>query len=480
MVQFRLGDAGAHEVALVGDFNGWHPEHRLHQVQPGVWAVDVALEPGVYNYVFVVDGTTWRLDPLANAGDRRLRRREQPRRRAHARGALVSAAARGIAMLGLGTAVLAMAVPRSASAQEWRASARLGRVTYEGAPAGASAGSSAVLGLGRLAPAALAGPLGRDSAQRRSILGRAGRLAALRRPGHIRPAAGRLRQRIHPAGARDRERRAGAFAGAAALSVADARADPHRPVGTRRGRRADGGRLRELAGRSARDAGRRGRATEPARRRAAGAGPPHRRRARVRAPGTAAGAAGPDACLAGSQHHARLRRRRAPVRAGRAAALGVGGALGRRRTRPHGVDRRRSRRGGPGARAAAGRPRQRLRSALPLGQPDVGVGRPEHPAGRPPRVCRAGRSAGPRRPRHHRAPPARRARARPPSPATSPAGSRCRCSARARAGSTRPELAPGVYHYAFVAEDGTWFVPESVPGRQDDGMGGHTAVLVVS
>ena len=29
-----------------------------------------------------------------------------------------------------------------------------------------------------------------------------------------------------------------------------------------------------------------------------------------------------------------------------------------------------------------------------------------------------------------------------------------------------------MYHYAFVAEDGTWFVPESVPGRQDDGMGG--------
>ena len=40
-------------------------------------------------------------------------------------------------------------------------------------------------------------------------------------------------------------------------------------------------------------------------------------------------------------------------------------------------------------------------------------------------------------------------------------------------------LAPGVYHYAFVTEDGTWFVPESVPGRQDDGMGGQVAVLVV-
>jgi hypothetical protein len=41
-------------------------------------------------------------------------------------------------------------------------------------------------------------------------------------------------------------------------------------------------------------------------------------------------------------------------------------------------------------------------------------------------------------------------------------------------------LEPGVYHYAFVAANGTWFVPRSVPGRQDDGMGGQTAVLVVT
>ncbi len=41
-------------------------------------------------------------------------------------------------------------------------------------------------------------------------------------------------------------------------------------------------------------------------------------------------------------------------------------------------------------------------------------------------------------------------------------------------------LEPGVYHYAFVVGDGHWFVPKSVPGRQDDGMGGQTAVLVVA
>jgi hypothetical protein len=65
IVQFRLADTAAHEVALVGDFNGWRPEHRLHQVAGGVWSVGVALAPGVYHYVFVVDGEVMRLDPLA-------------------------------------------------------------------------------------------------------------------------------------------------------------------------------------------------------------------------------------------------------------------------------------------------------------------------------------------------------------------------------------------------------------------------------
>ena len=40
-------------------------------------------------------------------------------------------------------------------------------------------------------------------------------------------------------------------------------------------------------------------------------------------------------------------------------------------------------------------------------------------------------------------------------------------------------LEPGVYEYAFVDADGRWFVPPSVPGRREDGMGGHVALLVV-
>ncbi|NIQ59829.1 MAG: hypothetical protein GWN02_30020, partial [Gemmatimonadetes bacterium] len=43
----------------------------------------------------------------------------------------------------------------------------------------------------------------------------------------------------------------------------------------------------------------------------------------------------------------------------------------------------------------------------------------------------------------------------------------------------RLAVRPGFHHYAFRTADGKWFVPESVPGRRDDGFGGAVAVLVV-
>lgn len=39
---------------------------------------------------------------------------------------------------------------------------------------------------------------------------------------------------------------------------------------------------------------------------------------------------------------------------------------------------------------------------------------------------------------------------------------------------------PGAYRYAFRAPKGEWFVPEGLPSRRPDGMGGFVAVLVVS
>lgn len=38
---------------------------------------------------------------------------------------------------------------------------------------------------------------------------------------------------------------------------------------------------------------------------------------------------------------------------------------------------------------------------------------------------------------------------------------------------------PGVHHYAFRAADGSWFVPETIENRVDDGFGGTNAVLLV-
>ncbi len=40
-------------------------------------------------------------------------------------------------------------------------------------------------------------------------------------------------------------------------------------------------------------------------------------------------------------------------------------------------------------------------------------------------------------------------------------------------------IAPGVYRYGFRTESGEWFIPASVPGQVDDGMGGTSAVLIV-
>jgi hypothetical protein len=65
-VQFRLEATGASNVALAGSFTDWQPSHELREVAPGTWAALVALEPGVHDYLFVVDGQEWVADPVAS------------------------------------------------------------------------------------------------------------------------------------------------------------------------------------------------------------------------------------------------------------------------------------------------------------------------------------------------------------------------------------------------------------------------------
>ena len=57
----------ASSVHLTGEFLEWS-EQGVALQDPrgtGVWTVDLPLDPGVYQYSFVVDGREWRPDPLA-------------------------------------------------------------------------------------------------------------------------------------------------------------------------------------------------------------------------------------------------------------------------------------------------------------------------------------------------------------------------------------------------------------------------------
>ncbi len=63
-VTFQLHAPEASEVHLPGTFNNWDPTARpLKQQKDGKWKTTVTLEPGVYEYRFIVDGQ-WQNDPL--------------------------------------------------------------------------------------------------------------------------------------------------------------------------------------------------------------------------------------------------------------------------------------------------------------------------------------------------------------------------------------------------------------------------------
>lgn len=62
-IYFRLEAPDASRVSVIGDFNGWDPEHNpLARNLNGVWEGHLPLPPGRYTYAFVVDGA-WCPDP---------------------------------------------------------------------------------------------------------------------------------------------------------------------------------------------------------------------------------------------------------------------------------------------------------------------------------------------------------------------------------------------------------------------------------
>jgi hypothetical protein len=66
LVRLVVLQPGARSVHVAGDFNGWDPDRTpLEQISSGAWMTTVSLEPGRYEYMFVVDGSTWIADPFA-------------------------------------------------------------------------------------------------------------------------------------------------------------------------------------------------------------------------------------------------------------------------------------------------------------------------------------------------------------------------------------------------------------------------------
>jgi hypothetical protein len=64
-VRFQVEAAGASDVRLAGSFTGWEPRFELTPLDDGQWTVTVPLEPGVHDYVFVLDGERYMIDPHA-------------------------------------------------------------------------------------------------------------------------------------------------------------------------------------------------------------------------------------------------------------------------------------------------------------------------------------------------------------------------------------------------------------------------------
>ena len=65
-VQFQLEAPDASTVAVGGDFSGWEPRLELVDLDgDGIWSGRLLLPPGVHQYMFLVNGSDWIADPLA-------------------------------------------------------------------------------------------------------------------------------------------------------------------------------------------------------------------------------------------------------------------------------------------------------------------------------------------------------------------------------------------------------------------------------
>jgi len=65
-VVFEYQNKNAKKVVLTGDFNNWDiSSDQMFDLGDGNWSITMFLEPGRYEYKYVVDDTEWIADPNA-------------------------------------------------------------------------------------------------------------------------------------------------------------------------------------------------------------------------------------------------------------------------------------------------------------------------------------------------------------------------------------------------------------------------------
>ncbi|MCL5022425.1 MAG: glycogen-binding domain-containing protein [Nitrospirae bacterium] len=64
-VRFALEAKDAKKVAIAGSFNQWDPEKDVLSGpdSDGMWQITIPLPEGRYEYLFLIDGAKWVLDP---------------------------------------------------------------------------------------------------------------------------------------------------------------------------------------------------------------------------------------------------------------------------------------------------------------------------------------------------------------------------------------------------------------------------------
>jgi anti-sigma factor RsiW len=67
LVRLTFVAPAAQRVSVAGDFNKWRTDSHVMKRQNGMWTIDLPLKPGMYTYMFIVDGEHWITDPRAES-----------------------------------------------------------------------------------------------------------------------------------------------------------------------------------------------------------------------------------------------------------------------------------------------------------------------------------------------------------------------------------------------------------------------------